>query len=187
MERTYMFTDAMIHGIQGMSRWDKESRCIKDITIKNSFAIENGVSKMTLHISQITAIDELDQEYQASTFKENKLFTLDNISAQNSFRTGVIKTLKATQYKSLRFYIKSLDSSFLNKAGKKSEIPEMTYMEFDIIGGLQVNKGEFPSLLIHFDFTPMDVPTRAAKKSNIFANSFALRNKMERKLIPAFQ
>jgi hypothetical protein len=91
MERTYMFTDAMIPGIQGMSRWDKESRCIKDITIKNSFAIENGVSKMTLHISQITAIDELYQEYQASTFKENKLFTLDNISAQNSFRTGVIK------------------------------------------------------------------------------------------------
>ncbi len=182
-----MFTDAMIPGIQGMSRWDKESRCIKDITIKNLFAIENGVSKMTLHISQITAIDELDQEYQVSKFNENELFTLDNISAQNSFRTGVIKTLKATQYKSLRFYIKPLDNSFLNKVGRKSEIPKMTYMEFDIIGGLQINKGEFPSLLIHFDFTPMEVPARAAKKSNIFANSFAFKNRIERKLVPSFQ
>jgi hypothetical protein len=75
----------------------------------------------------------------------------------------------------------------LNKAGRKSEIPEMTYMEFDIIGGLQVNKGEFPSLLIHFDFTPKKAPARAERKINILDKTLALRNRMGRKLIPAFQ
>lgn len=182
MERTYMFTDAMIPGMQGVSRWDKESRCIKDIFIRNSFATENKVSEMNLSITHITTLDILDQEHQVAIFNQDEPLTLENISATNSFKTGIIKSLKANQYKSLRFYLSPKEHFYLNHKGRKNRLPDIEFIDFEIINGLMVNKGEFPSLLIHFDFVPKDVPVRAEKKISAFAKYFNLGNGIGRKL-----
>ncbi|MEQ8241386.1 MAG: hypothetical protein RIA69_19380 [Cyclobacteriaceae bacterium] len=186
MKNNYTLTDAMIPGTQGKFQWDLESRCIKDIKLKNTFATEFKVSEMMLNLRQITAIDTQGNEVQIKSF-EHETLAVEEISTQKHLKTGILRHLKPGEYQTVRFYIEPKGNFFTTNTEKDEVLPEMEFLEFEIVEGLTIHRGELPNLLFRFDLTPKKEEAKVNRLAEIFRKSLNVGEIFEKKLAESFR
>ncbi len=137
-----------------MYHWDRESRCIKDLILKNSLATQEGVSEMKIHIKQFSAIDTNGNEHYIIDFPGQRTLTIKGYHGGSFLRSRSVVTLAPGEYKSLRFYVNDAENSFVYSDGSEVQVRRLDHLDFEIEGGLTLTGNESPEVILRFDFEP---------------------------------
>ena len=154
MKRINFLTNAMIPGTLGLHRWDATGRCIKDITLTNSFAIESEVSEMLLNVTKFSAIDQDGAEHFIADFPGQRALRLHGIASGRNIRSRKMVELAPSTYETLRFYLAK--GSVLTHSDRSTSPADIfEYLDFEIEGsGLELKSGETAEIILRFDFVP---------------------------------
>ena len=142
------------YSLDTIDHWDEHGKRIKDLILSNTYASENGVSKMKLNIDKFSALDVLGNEHFISDFKGANAVDFEGLHTGLYVRTRSILRLPLGIYASFRFYLGKQGNQFTFSDRSVQSIHHMDYLEFKIENGLTLNGAEAEKAILRFDFEP---------------------------------
>ena len=142
------------YSLDTIDHWDEHGKRIKDLILSNTYASENGVSKMKLNIDKFSALDVLGNEHFISDFKGANAVDFEGLQTGLYVRTRSILRLPLGIYASFRFYLGKQGNQFTFSDRYSQAIPHLEYLEFKIENGLTLNGAEAEKAILRFDFEP---------------------------------
>lgn len=125
-----------------------------DLTLNNTQADQLKVAEMSLNINGFAVIDQQGNEFRIDAFKEQTRLKLKGQRSGLFIKTREGVSLPVGSYKSIRFYLKPWDNRYILNDFSAQEVFNTDYLDFEIIGGLNIQSEDPYILRLRFDLTP---------------------------------
>ncbi len=142
------------YSLDTLDQWDENGKRIKDLVLTNTYASDNGVSKMNLNIEKFSALDTNGTEHFISDFKGNDGIAFEGLHTGLFVKTRSVLSLQPGSYSSFRFYLGNRGNMFTFSDRSTQSIHHVDYLEFKIENGLTLNGAEAEKAILRFDFEP---------------------------------
>ncbi len=161
-----------------IDQWDAEGRRITDLILKNSFAIENGVSEFELNINKLSAFDKKGKEHFIADFPQHAFLNVKGLHTGHFIKSKSVLELKPGEYRVFRFYIDTMGNSMKYSDRSIAQLQGFGYLDFEIQSGLKITGDEAREVILRFDLEPYSIASFFTPIKNWFKPFWSLPLKM---------
>ena len=141
-------------GSNVMGDWYGNDREIKELILRNSGAMELGVSEMELNITAFAAIDTSGKEHHIVDFPGQNSVNIKGMGSGFFLKSKSMVDLEPGTYKSIRFYIEKRNSKFIYSDGTSGKKNNSDFIDFKMEKSLKLKKGDKAEIKLWFDLAP---------------------------------
>lgn len=152
------------------------------LTLGNPWVYENQIAAMNLNVTNLSVISEEGKEFYVNDFSGQKGVQVHSWSTGKFLAAKRSSNLPAGKYQSIRFYLESHESTVTHKDGISTKIGALEYLEFDILGGMDLKEERPVALTLKFDMPTVEFWSEVKKFSKLIVSPFQQGLKMTRNL-----
>lgn len=147
---------------------DTESKCIKDLVLRNSFALDMNVSEMNLNIVKISVFDDSGIEHFINDFPGQASIPIKGTHTGLFLKSKGVLSLQPGVYDTFRFYLGHSGNSIVYSDRMKEPADGIRYLDFDIENKLNIKGDESAEAILRFDFAPFEFSRLFSKIKELF-------------------
>ncbi len=163
-----------------IDQWDAEGRRITDLILKNSFAIENGVSEFELNINKLSAFDKKGKEHFIADFPQHAFLNVKGLHTGHFIKSKSVLELKPGEYRVFRFYLDNSGNSMKYSDRSIAQLQGFGHLDFEIQNLLKITGAEAREVILRFDLEPYSIASYFKSIRQFFKKYRLLPTKMAR-------